>query len=285
MKKLCKEFSCLIECAPGRSRCWRHYGVYRRASETRRRYPDGMRILFIDLETSPNLVYTWGLFNQNIGINQIVKPTEILCFAAMWYGEEDTMFYSGWEHGQDNMVQKAWDLLNEANVVIHFYGSRFDIPHLNREFLLQGLAPPKPYKQIDLKMAVSKSFKFTSNKLQFVSEVLGLEGKIEHEGFGLWDKVMNNDENAQERMRIYNERDVTLLVEVYEILLPWIANHTHRHLYQGTGCPTCGAEDFVDAGLAYTKLSVFKQYQCVSCKAYFRDSRRISGVKIQESVL
>src|SRR6185503_1772817 len=99
-------------------------------------------------------------------------------------------------------------------------------------------------KQIDLKLAVAKRFKFTSNKLQFVSEVLGLEGKEEHEGFPLWSKVMAGDTDAQRRMESYNKRDVELLTEVYEVLLPWIPGHPHRSLYSGLGgCPDCGCED------------------------------------------
>jgi len=41
-----------------------------------------IKILEIDIETAPSLVYTWGLFNQNIGVNQIVKPGYMLCWAA-----------------------------------------------------------------------------------------------------------------------------------------------------------------------------------------------------------
>lgn len=279
----------------GRNVCrsCRHREFVGRRQTAHKTVDDGLKILMIDIETSPNIVFAWDIWNQNIGINQIIKPVEMLCFAAKWYGQDEpTRFYSNWEHGQESMVNFAYLLLNDADMVVHFYGSRFDVPHLNREFLLHGMTPPRPYKQVDLKFTVGRQFKFTSNKLQFVSEVLGLEGKVEHEGFPLWDKVLNIldeyppaiEQDAKERMQVYNERDVTLLEEVYEVLLPWIPNHPHRHLYGGNGCPTCGAEEFVDAGYAFTKLSKFRQYQCQSCKSYFRDSKRINGVKIQESV-
>jgi len=297
--RLCREPNCGNLKAPGRSKCFSCYGKARRQEEKkiRPKAPDGkIKVLMLDIETTPDKVYTWSIWNANIGINQIIEPGGLLCFAAKWYGQDDIEFYSNWENGTENMVAEAWRLLDECDVVVHFYGSRFDIPHLNTAFLKLGFPPPSPFKQVDLKMAVGRQFKFTSNKLQFVSQVLGLEGKEEHEGFPLWDKVMNESNkypqeiqvDAQTRMRIYNERDVFLLDEVYEALLPWIANHPHKHLYEGgDGCPTCGAdkEYMQDADYAYTKLSKFKQFRCSRCNSYFRSSHRETGVKLQESVL
>lgn len=302
--KICKEDGCYNIAAPGRSRCYSHYGKNRRAEAKiiRPKSPDGkIKILMLDIETTPDKSYTWGRFNVNIGINQTIEAGSMTCFAAKWYGQDEIEFYSEWHDGVEGMVQEAWRLLDEADVVVHFYGSRFDIPHLNTCFLTNGFPPPSPFKQIDLKMVVGRTFKFSSNKLEFVSRVLGLEGKVEHEGFPLWDKIMNevrrNGEkpfsleveiDAKIRMEIYNKRDVFLLDEVYEALLPWIPNHPHRHLYQdGNNCPTCDADSelMIRSGYAYTKLSKFKQFRCGGCNGFFRSKRRESGVEIQESVL
>lgn len=297
--KMCKESGCKNFAAEGRSRCFSCYGKSRRqeAKKIVPKSPDGkMKVLMLDIETKPNKAYTWGIWNVNIGINQIIEPGEMICFAAKWYGQDDIEFYSQWGDSQTGMVTEAHRLLDEADIVVHFYGSKFDIPHLNTEFLKQGFPPPSPYKQIDLKVAVGKQFRFTSNKLQFVSEVLGLAGKEEHEGFGLWDKVMNEREqysreiefDAKERMESYNKQDVFLLDEVYEALLPWIPNHPHRHLYEeGRGCHVCGADVsmIVRDGFAYTKLSKFHQFRCLACQSWFRGNRRMQGVTIQENVL
>lgn len=282
----CKEKNCNNEKAQGRSRCFSCYGKARRSGTSIHNYtsPSNLKMLFIDIETQPNLGYFWDIFNTNVGISQIEEAVEMMCFAAKFYGNDEVLFF----HGRDNrqqMIQAAWDLLNEADVVVHFYGSNFDIPHLNREFLLNGFPPPRPFKQIDLKKQVAKRFKFTSNKLQFISTQLGLEGK-ESTDFDLWKDCMHGDLAAWDRMESYNRQDVLLLEDVYEILLPWIENHPSRLLYtEEQGCPTCGAGKLEDAGYAYTRVSKFRQYNCSNCKAYFRDSRRIEGVSIQESAL
>lgn len=285
--KVCKEYQCEEEAAPARSRCWHHYYIHRNGGALSAA-PEGFKMLMIDIETTPTLAWTWDIWNVNIGINQIVRPGGMMCFASKWYGQKEVDFYSEWEQGKDRMVLEAWRLLDESDVVCHFYGSRFDVPHLNTEFLKQGFPPPSPFKQIDLKLAVSKRFKLVSNKLQFVSQVLELEGKEEHEGFPLWTKCMDRDPDALERMESYNRRDVTLLEEVYEVLLPWIPGHPNRNLYtEGAGCPRCGcgADQLVESGYAYTNLSMFKQYRCLRCSTFFRSCKREVGVALQESTL
>lgn len=244
-----------------------------------------MKTLFIDIETSPNIVYTWGLFNQNIGVNQIITPTGVLCFAAQ-FDDSKMMFHSKWNDGHEGMIRAAWELLDQANVVVHYNGKSFDVPHLNREFLQLGLTPPSPFVQVDLLLVARKQFNFTSNKLEFVSRALDLEGKIEHEGFGLWEKVLAGEIRAQNRMMKYNKRDVTLLLELYEQFLPWIPSHPSRTLYDDTGCPRCGAIDSLQRrGFAYTKVSKYQQWHCLACGTYFRAAKREEGVSIQESVL
>lgn len=285
-KRMCKECESRDR-APGRSRCYPCYGKARRgAPKPNYTTPSDMKMLFIDIETQPNLGYFWGIFNENIGINQIEDAAEMMCFAAKWYGDDEVMYFHG-RRDRLSMIEAAWDLLNEADVVVHYYGSRFDIPHLNREFLLNGFPPPSPFKQVDLKQIASKKFKFTSNKLQYISTQLGLPGKEEHEGFPLWHKCMQGDDDAWARMESYNRQDVVLLEDVFEIMLPWITCLPHRHLYDGAGgCPNCGKKDTLNrAGYAYTKLSKFLQYRCSGCGSFFRDARRVSGVSLQESVL
>lgn len=243
-----------------------------------------MKILAIDIETSPNIVYTWGLFDQNIGLNQIVETSGVLCFAAKFLGEKRVHFYSVHKHGREAMVQAAHDLLSEADVVMHYNGKRFDIPHLNREFVEAGLTPPEPYKQIDLYLVSRRVFKFQSNRLDHVTQQLGLEGKVQHEGFDLWRRCLAGDETAWKTMERYNRRDVTLLEDLYEILRPWIPNHPNRALYDnrpGT-CPKCGGTHLQRRGTERTAVSEYPRFQCQTCGAYFRGTARSRGSSITE---
>lgn len=241
-----------------------------------------MKCLVIDIETRPNLAWVWGLWDQNVGINQIAESTEVLCWAAKWVGKHKVTFRSVYSDGKEKMVKDLWDMLDAADVVIHYNGRSFDIPHINREFLEMELSPPAPYKQIDLLRAVKKQFRFPSNKLEYVVDTLGLGEKLKHEGFDLWRRCMANEESAWKLMRQYNVNDVAITELLYERILPWIPNipsfaaHTQERV-----CPACGSEHIEDRGWAYTQQSRYKRWVCKDCGKWSRDTRGES-IQIRE---
>lgn len=242
-----------------------------------------MRILEIDIETSPNLAHVWSLWNQNVGLPQLIESTEMLCFAAKWYRQRPVMFSSVHCDGKDSMVAFAHALLDEADVVIHYNGKRFDVPHLNREFVEAGMTPPSPFQQIDLFQVVKRRFRFPSNKLDYVSRTLGLKGKVRHEGHELWVKCMAGDAKAWRTMQRYNKQDVMLLEELYDVLLPWIPGHPSRTVIDGIeGCPGCGSEALTRQGYAYTSVSKYQRFRCSDCGKWSRGSKRVAAADIRE---
>src|SRR3990167_9806442 len=214
-----------------------------------------MRILLLDIETAPNIAYVWGLWQQNVAISQLVDSSYILCWAAKWYGEKKIHFSSIHEATPKQMLEKIHSLLENADVVVHYNGTRFDIPILNKEFLLVGLSPPSPYKQVDLIKTARSRFKFTSNKLDFIAQALDLGKKIRHKGFELWVECMHGDKAAWKSMKEYNIGDVELLEKVYDKMLPWIKNHPNHGLYQNDDliCPNCAGLEHQRRGFAFTR--------------------------------
>lgn len=241
-----------------------------------------MKTLTIDIETSPSLGYVWGLFQQNLALNQLDQVTEVMCFAAKWLDKSKVEFYSTHHHGKDEMVRQAWRLLDEADAVIHYNGASFDIPHLNREFLLAGLTPPSPYKQIDLMLAAKKKFRFISRKLQHITEQLELSGKLSHTGFQMWRDAMAGDEKAWNLFRRYNIQDVRTTEELYFRLLPWIDGHPHQGLFvedegvSQTLCPRCGKDALQKRGFAVTDLGRYQRYHCQECGGWSRGKKALA---------
>lgn len=240
-----------------------------------------LKILSLDIETAPAVVYAWGLWDQNIGLNQIVEPVRILCVAAKFLDEKKVHFYSEWDDGHDEMLQKVHDLMSQADVIMTWNGDQFDIPHLHCAFLEAGMPPPAPSKSIDLMKIVRREFKFMSNKLENIADRLGLEGKIKHNGFELWTGVLNGDPEAQRQMRRYCKRDTTLLEDVHDILHPWIRLYPPVSLYENgnkNACPKCGGSNFTRRGYTYTQISRYARFQCKDCKSYFRESTADSRI-------
>lgn len=237
---------------------------------------DPAKRLILDIETSPMDLRGFGLRNQFFGLDQIQEPTKMLSIAAKWYGSSRTQFYASYEIGQAEMVKAAWDLVNEAEIVIHYNGKSFDMRHLNREFIEQKLGPPSPYQYIDLFKMVKKHVYLPSYKLEYVLRWLGLEGKVAHTGFEMWNQVLDGDEKARRLFKRYNIGDVTKTELVYERLMGWIDDHPNLQLLvpsedEGPRCPTCLSTDVKMEGTAPVgKLSRVQRYSCKNCGRWFR---------------
>ena len=95
-----------------------------------------MKLLILDLETAPNLAYVWGLFKETINPQQVKETGRVISVAAKWYQDPEIFFWSDFHDGHLQMVTNTHNLITEADAVVTYNGSAFDIPHLNREFLL-----------------------------------------------------------------------------------------------------------------------------------------------------
>jgi len=245
-----------------------------------------MRILTLDIETSPNLGFFWGLFNQNIGISQIVTPTKVLCYAAKWLGD-DEVTYRDFE--DEDFLTAIWDMIDSADAVVHYNGASFDMKHLNREFVQAGMGPPFTPKNIDLLSTVKRRFRFTSNKLDFVAgELLG-EHK-ETTTFKLWwDCIVENYQDAWDDMKSYNIQDTVLTEKLYILLRPWIPGHPNHGLYiddqENPVCRACGSENVGTRGWQKLNVASYMRYRCSDCGWNGRGRHMVQGGKKATHIL
>lgn len=230
----------------------------------------------MDIETAPNLAHVWGLFKQNVSVNQIVDSSYTLCWAAKWYQERGIMYDSVHQSSPKRMLKSIHGLMTKADAIVHYNGNKFDIPVLNTEYVLHGMTPPAPSKQIDLYSVVKSRFRFSSNKLEFVAKELGVGQKHKTGGHELWVKCMAGDDGAWETMTDYNTKDVILLERVYDKLKPWITHHANHNLYNEDGvvvCPNCGGTKHQRRGFSYTSVGKYRRYRCGDCGAWFRNNK------------
>jgi hypothetical protein len=78
------------------------------------------------------------------------------------------------------------------------------------------------------------------NRLAFIGPFLGIGAKLEHEGFALWKKVMDGDENAQRRMSRYCSKMseclrsyISKFDHISEVTLIWERPDTQNALHAG----------------------------------------------------
>lgn len=261
-----------------------------------------MKVLFLDIETSPHVVYRFEKLSTpaTSSVEKLIEPSRILVVGYKW-ADDEPVALSELVNGQKKMVTTMHDLLDEADVVAHYNGARFDVPHLNRSFVEHGLTPPSPYKQVDLYMAVRRMFSLPSNRLQYVAHWLRTNGKIEDEkytheefpGFALWEAALargRDEETKQRKMRAFEEmmtyclEDVRLTQEVYDALFAYVPNLPNSGLYiddEQLRCTGCGSTEVIKAGKYHTNAGVFQRYQCKVCSRYSRSGKRMETTPLR----
>jgi predicted RNA-binding Zn-ribbon protein involved in translation (DUF1610 family) len=233
------------------------------------------KVLIIDIETAPLLSYTWGIWQQNVGLNQIQSDWFMLTWAAKWLFEDKV--YSGKLTAKEAKAQDdsritrgIWELVNQADIVIAHNADKFDVPKLNSRFIINGLHPPLPYQVIDTLKHIRRQFGFTSNKLEYVQKLLNLKRKTDTGGMGLWIRCMQGEEAALTEMETYNVNDVRILEETYLHIRAWIKPHPNMGLFildeTQSRCPACGSADLKAEGKTYqTSVNAFEMYRCGNC--------------------
>lgn len=228
------------------------------------------KVLLYDIETSPNLAYVWGKYEQNVIAYQ--KEWEMLCFAYKWLDEPGVYaVIKGADKTDKNLCKRLHELLSEADVVIAHNGDAFDNKKAKARFLYHGLKPLRNLATIDTKKVAKNAFGFNSNKLDDIGNYLGLGRKEQTEGFELWLGCMQNDPKAWEKMVKYNKQDVLLLEKIYLAMRPWMVRHPALPLLQNVrdACPKCSSLQIIKRGFRATASTIQQQMYCKDCYGWF----------------
>jgi hypothetical protein len=229
------------------------------------------KVYLIDIETSPNLGYTWGKYEQNL--LRFKKEWELLSFAYKVLDEKDTDCVSRPEFRDktDKALTKAvWNVFNDADVLVGHNIDKFDNRKVRAKFVEHGLAPPKPYKTIDTLKIARSQFAFNSNSLNDLAFTLKLGKKVHTGGIDLWFGCMEGDPKSWAKMVEYNIYDVVLLEKVYHRLRSWYPSHPNFALYDGRpGCPVCSSPRVQRRGYQVLRQRMAGRFQCQNCSHWF----------------
>jgi hypothetical protein len=255
------------------------------------------RALVLDIETAPIEAYVWGLFDQNIALDQVKEDYSILCYCGWWLGEKkpitDHTGGRGAKKVRDDrkLMQGLWDLLDEADIVIAQNGQQFDIKRINARLIIHGFKPYSPIKIVDTLLSAKKHFGFQSNKLAYLSKVLANTKKSEHKkfpGFSLWTACLADDPAAWREMIAYNVIDVKSTAEVYERMLPWISSHPNLGAYvqdKDPRCPKCESKKLQRRGYSVTQQGSYERWHCQSCGGWARGKTSAMDSKVRRGLL
>lgn len=234
------------------------------------------KILIFDIETAPIETYAWGLGEQHITLEFLKEDWSILSWSAKWLDSPDSKIMYADQRNQKNVrndkkiVKQLRDLLDEADVVITQNGKSFDSKKINARIEKHRIKQPSSYRHIDIYIEGKKHFKFTSHKLAYMAEFLGVKYKKqehkEYPGFSMWKACLVKDKNAFKVMEKYNKYDILATQEVYKRIAPW-EKSINFDVYSDTleNVCSCGSKQVTPKGYAYTRYGKFQRFICNKC--------------------
>lgn len=236
----------------------------------------------MDIEVLPSVVYVWDLYDQNVGINQIISDKCLLSWAGRFLNDSDMYFdvltsEEAVTKNDERIAKSAWDFLSKCDVVVGHNFQQFDNKILNTAFLNYGL-PPLKHIVVDTYLIAKANFRFTSGKMDFINTKLGIRNKISNEGFGLWKRCHEGDQDALDEMLSYNIGDVHSSTDMFYKFRPYIKNVNVALFNEFTGvqCPVCGnVEDLVVEGFYYTNAGKYESVRCPKCQCLSRKKENL----------
>jgi RNase_H superfamily len=171
-----------------------------------------------------------------------------------------------------NLVVDIVDYLSDADLLVTYYGKRFDIPFLNSRILYwrqRGTDIPhlENIPHIDLYDTARRRLALHSNRLASVSAFLGNSAKTSVD-LSIWMDAAYGDKAALEHIVDHCKIDVVTLAEDYMDLRPLIRAHPHIGLLTGgnkASCSSCGSQSTQKRGIYVTESTKRQRLHCNEC--------------------
>ena len=237
------------------------------------------KILFFDLETRPLLAYLWSPGKQYVGHKQLAKGHDrpgIICVTYCWNDNRpaEAIDWGFEEQDTGRLVEKFDEILKTADHVIGKNNKRFDDKVLNACRMLNGLPGMPDWVRYtdDLEVQMRKYFRLPSQSLDYISNQLGLGGKIRME-MQDWIDIVEKNKNgpkALAKMVKYGKKDVVDTRKLWNRL----SQHFEPKFNMATfldkpnSCTKCGNDNIVKDGTGVSGFTKYQRYKCNKCGGY-----------------
>lgn len=235
----------------------------------------GPKIGVIDIETAPIRAAVWGLFDQNVGINQIETDWTILSYAVKPLQINKVTYKDNSKQADPrddgHLLKGLHDILNHYDFLVAQNGKRFDLRKIRARLILAGFVPHSPVTVIDTMLMARQVAAFTSNKLEWLGPNVGGVPKEKHKefpGYELWAECLKGNPRAWRAMKSYNIPDIHSCEATYLKLRPWYSGHPNVAIYgdsEEMACPKCASTDIHQDGYTFTNVGKYERYVCNGC--------------------
>jgi len=228
-------------------------------------------VLYYDIETKPLQAWLWSPGKQFVNHKQLVKQHSrygIICVTYCWNDDRPAQCIDwGYEEQDTARVVREFDkVIRQADHIIGKNNKRFDDKMINAARMLEGLPPMPSWASTndDLEQQMRRFFRLPSQSLDYISNQLGLGGKIKMEMQDWIDIVEKNSngEKALAKMIKYGKKDVVDTRSLWYRLEKYIEPKFNEHL---GGCEDCGSFNRKKSGFAYSAAGKRQRYTCKDC--------------------
>lgn len=234
--------------------------------------------LFFDIETSPNICYSWRIgYKISLGFENIIDERKIICISYKWE-HSDKIFTLTWDKDlcDRQMLVDFIEVANQADELIAHNGDRFDIKWIRTRCIYHRIPMFPNYRTLDTLKKAKSGFNFNSNRLDYIAQFLGVGAKVKHSGFDMWKGVMKGDKEALKEMVNYCEGDIIVLEDVFLTMQNYIKPNTHNGVLNNNlkySCPTCGSEHTTLVKNNVTAMGTIKRLMsCNDCDYHYEIS-------------
>ena len=251
-------------------------------------------VVIFDIETLPLKAYAWKTWKEDISPSQLIEDWVMVSWAAKDFFREEVrsdVLTSKEARNRDDkrIVNGLWQEFNNASILIGHNIIDFDIPKSNTRFLFHGLKPPAPYRTVDTLRILRYNFRFTFNRLDFINSTLGLTPKMDNDGFPLWARCSEGDQQSLDDMSMYNRQDVLSEEELYSAVRGWDNRHPNIGLFFNDAtihCKNCGSGSLTLLDKPYrTPLGEYQSKRCMDCGAINRSAKSLTSKQKREMLL
>lgn len=192
--------------------------------------------LHLDIETSEAVARTFRIGREiELTYKQIIQEAQIIMISYKWEGSrvkniswippKDLQDYTFGRADRDrHIIKEIAKIIREADEIVGHNLDRFDWRWINGRALLFGIDMPQEVITVDTLKIARKHFRLSSNRLDYLAQILGVGGKTDTGGLELWHNVENGDKKALSKMIRYCNNDVVILEKVFNKLKPYIKN-------------------------------------------------------------
>lgn len=253
-------------------------------------FPRRLRLLFYDTENTQIEIRgrVWSLrVDGHLPHHFVTQPKHLICWSAKFSDEQKVRSQvltskEAKAHDDSRIAKGLAYLIRQADYVVAHNGDSFDIKNLNTRLLANELQPLGDVQSIDTLKIARQSFNLESNKLDYLAQFLGFDGKLPT-SMSLWDRCWDGEPAALREMRAYNEYDSVLLEHVFHALSPYakkLPRLVEAAEWREELCPYCGCKDRDPSGWHRTNVNTYPKYRCAQCQREYKAYQAVGTRKM-----